>query len=41
MQTQTKTGQVLSYACGITIAAIVVGALILTFYLTSNDLRRS
>ena len=36
MQTQTTTGQVLSYACGITIAAIVVGALVLTFYLTSD-----
>ena len=36
MQTQTKAGQVLSYACGITVAAIIVGALILTFYLTSD-----
>ena len=36
MQTQNKTRQILSYTCGIAIAAIVVGALVLTFYLTSD-----
>jgi len=35
-QSRTKTGQILSYLCGIIIAAIVVGSLILTFYLTSG-----
>lgn len=37
MQTQTKpAGQFLAYTCGFMIAAIVVGFLILTFYLTSD-----
>jgi len=36
MQTQKPTGQILSYAFGIIIAAVVVSCLILTFYLTSD-----
>lgn len=36
MQPQNTTGNVLSYSCGIIIAAIVVGSLIFAFYVTSD-----
>lgn len=36
MQPKTTTGTMLSYSCGIIIAAIVVGCLIFTFYVTSE-----